>query len=132
MNDYRRSVSTANSHRDSLLRSGRDGRRPDSLSSGAVFELLSERRRRYALYHLFDADDPVDFDALVARVVDWETGDLRPSRGHESGVRGSLLICPGSRMQGSCRTTRSSAPSDTCDRRNSEARLSDSRDADRP
>jgi hypothetical protein len=84
------SVPTANPHRDSLLRSGRDGRRPDSLSMETVFELLSERRRRYALYHLFDADGPADFDALVAKVVDWETGDLRPPRGHETRVRASL------------------------------------------
>jgi hypothetical protein len=75
---------------DSWFRGDRDERRSGPLSMSTVFELLSERRRRYALYHLIDTDGPVDFDALVAQIVDWETGDLRPPRGHEARVTASL------------------------------------------
>ena len=70
-------------------------RRPDdgppvTLPLDDVFELLSYRRRRLALYHLVDAENPVDFDDLVSQVVDWETGSLTPPRGHEQTVSTAL------------------------------------------
>ncbi|WP_135533466.1 DUF7344 domain-containing protein [Halostella pelagica] len=73
-----------------FVRGDQDETRSEMLSMSAVFELMAERRRRYALYHLVDADSPVDFDDLVDAVVDWETGDLDPPRGHESRVLSSL------------------------------------------
>ena len=70
-------------------------RRPDDRPSVAlplddVFELLSYRRRRLALYHLVDAENLVDFDELVSQVVDWETGTLTPPRDHERTVSTAL------------------------------------------
>lgn len=38
-----------------------------------IFDLLSEKRRRYALYHLEREDDPVPLDELVEQVAEWET-----------------------------------------------------------
>ncbi|NHN47566.1 hypothetical protein G9464_08145 [Halostella sp. JP-L12] len=72
------------------LRRGPDDRPPVALSRDVVFELLSCRRRRLALYHLVDAESPVDFDDLVSRIVDWETGSLAPPRDHERTVSTAL------------------------------------------
>lgn len=38
-----------------------------------VFELLEDKRRRYALYHLEREDDPVPLDDLAEQVAAWET-----------------------------------------------------------
>lgn len=67
-----------------------DDRRPVTLPLDDVFELLSYRRRRLALYHLVDAENPVDFDELVSQVVEWETGTLTPPRDHERTVSTAL------------------------------------------
>ena len=75
---------------DRPVRRRPDDRPPVSLSLDDVFELLSYRRRRLALYHLVDAENPVDFDELVSQVVDWETGSLTPPRDHERTVSTAL------------------------------------------
>lgn len=38
-----------------------------------VFDLLSEERRRYALYYLEQMDDPVPLEDLAEQVAEWET-----------------------------------------------------------
>jgi hypothetical protein len=44
-----------------------------TLPLDVVFDLLSEQRRRYAVYYLIDAaDDTVDFDALAEQVAAWD------------------------------------------------------------
>lgn len=44
-----------------------------------LFDLLAVRRRRYLLYHIQEsADDTVDFDDAVDRVVEWERADDAP------------------------------------------------------
>lgn len=45
---------------------------------GETFDLLSERRDRYALYHLLRQDGIADLDALVKQVLAWEAGE-RPT-----------------------------------------------------
>lgn len=57
-----------------------DGARPAgpvaTPSLDTVFDLLSNRRRRYAVYYLVDdGGDPVDCEALAERVAAWEVGD---------------------------------------------------------
>lgn len=44
-----------------------------------VFDLLSDERRRYALYYLEQENDPVAVDELVEQVGKWETTDARDS-----------------------------------------------------
>ncbi|WP_202614413.1 DUF7344 domain-containing protein [Halostella litorea] len=47
------------------------GTTPPSLDT--VFDLLSDRRRRYALYHLVEAGPTtVEYTSLAERVADWE------------------------------------------------------------
>jgi hypothetical protein len=43
-----------------------------SLSQDDVFELLSSPRRRYVLYHLREADEPVELTTLAEQVAAWE------------------------------------------------------------
>lgn len=38
-----------------------------------IFDLLSEERRRYALYYLEQQDEPVSVEAVAERVAEWET-----------------------------------------------------------
>lgn len=38
-----------------------------------VFEVLSEERRRYALYYLEQADGPVPVEDLLEQIAAWET-----------------------------------------------------------
>jgi DNA-binding transcriptional ArsR family regulator len=42
------------------------------LSVDAIFHLLSNRRRRFALYFLSDVRGPVERDELARRIVTWE------------------------------------------------------------
>lgn len=41
-------------------------------SLSRIFELLSEERRRYALYYLEQRDEPVTVDELAERIAEWE------------------------------------------------------------
>jgi hypothetical protein len=43
-----------------------------ALSTEDVYEVLSNRRRRYAIHHLKQADDPVDVSTLAEQVAAWE------------------------------------------------------------
>jgi hypothetical protein len=44
-------------------------------SLDTVFDLLSDQRRRYVLYHLVNAaDDTVDYEDLAEQVAVWEAG----------------------------------------------------------
>lgn len=43
-----------------------------------VFDLLTEERRRYALYYLQE-DSPVSVDELAIQVVEWETNSAKVS-----------------------------------------------------
>lgn len=44
-------------------------------SEATVFSLLQNRRRRFALHHLKQLDEPVTASDLAAQVAAWETGD---------------------------------------------------------
>lgn len=60
----------SNAGGDHALRSGRAVRTP---SFDALFDLLAERRRRYALYALIGTDDGVaDVETLADEVAMWE------------------------------------------------------------
>lgn len=41
-------------------------------SLSRIFELLSEERRRYALYYLEQRDEPIPVDDLAERIAEWE------------------------------------------------------------
>ncbi|WP_339103511.1 hypothetical protein [Haloterrigena salinisoli] len=41
---------------------------------GTVFELLTNERRRYALYYLYEQDGPVTISDLVETIDRWEDG----------------------------------------------------------
>lgn len=41
-------------------------------SLSRIFELLSEERRRYALYYLEQHEEPVPVDELAERIAEWE------------------------------------------------------------
>ena len=43
-------------------------------SEGTVFSLLQNRRRRFALHHLKQRDEPVTASGLADQVAAWETG----------------------------------------------------------
>lgn len=45
---------------------------PQSLSSDTVFEVLSNRRRRYAVHYLLQRDDVVEFRRLTEQITAWE------------------------------------------------------------
>lgn len=47
---------------------------PDGLTAGEVFELLTDRRDRYALYQLQRQDGIADLRELVEQVLAWEAG----------------------------------------------------------
>lgn len=38
-----------------------------------IFDVLSEERRRYALYYLEQQDSPVPIDEVVEQIAEWET-----------------------------------------------------------
>lgn len=38
-----------------------------------IFDLLSEERRRYALYYLEQTNEPVSVEVLAEQVAEWET-----------------------------------------------------------
>lgn len=44
-----------------------------------IFDLLSEERRRYALYYLEQQDGPVSVDDVAEQVAKWETGSATVS-----------------------------------------------------
>lgn len=46
------------------------------ISLDEIFDLLSEKRRRYALYYLEEEDGPVSVEDVAAQVAEWETGDV--------------------------------------------------------
>ena len=48
------------------------------VSLDRVFDLLSNERRRYALYYLEQHDGPVPIDEVAEQVAEWET-DGAPS-----------------------------------------------------
>ena len=59
-------------------------------SLDTVFDLLSNQRRRYVLYHLMNAaDDTVDYEALAEQVAVWEAGS-DPSEEHVDEVATDL------------------------------------------
>lgn len=41
-------------------------------SLSRIFDLLSEERRRYALYYLEQREEPVPVDELAERIAEWE------------------------------------------------------------
>jgi hypothetical protein len=43
-----------------------------ALSTEDVYEVLSNRRRRYAIHHLKQSDDPIDVSTLAEQVAAWE------------------------------------------------------------
>ena len=45
---------------------------PPSLTTEEIFELLSNRRRRYALHYLDQVDDPVSIRELSEQIAAWE------------------------------------------------------------
>ena len=45
---------------------------PTGFSTGDVYEVLSNRRRRYAIHHLKQTDSPVDVSTLAEQVAAWE------------------------------------------------------------
>ncbi len=49
------------------------------VSLDRVFDLLSDERRRYALYYLEKQDGPVSIDELAEQVAEWETNPGRAS-----------------------------------------------------
>ncbi|SFR52727.1 DUF7344 domain-containing protein [Halogeometricum limi] len=57
--------------REQTVRPFADG---GTLSLDDVFRILSNRRRRLALYLLFDASGSVDRDELASQLVAWERG----------------------------------------------------------
>lgn len=44
-----------------------------------VFDILSEKRRRYALYYLSQQNDPVRVDDVAAQIAKWEANGSRQS-----------------------------------------------------
>ncbi|WP_323173583.1 hypothetical protein [Natrialba sp. PRR66] len=42
------------------------------VSLDTIFDLLSDERRRYALYYLYERDGPVPIEELVETIADWE------------------------------------------------------------
>lgn len=46
--------------------------RSDSLSQDAVFDILSNARRRYVLYYLREAGEPVELRELARELAKWE------------------------------------------------------------
>ncbi len=42
-------------------------------SLDTIFDVLSEERRRYALYYLEERNEPVPVDELAERIADWES-----------------------------------------------------------
>ena len=40
-----------------------------------LFDLLSDERRRYALYYLEQQDEPISVEELAEKVAEWETSD---------------------------------------------------------
>jgi len=80
---------------------GYDGGHPDDGSPGpddtvtpsldTVFDLLSDRRRRYALYHLVgEGPGTVDYTALAERIASWEVADGDPSESRVETVAADL------------------------------------------
>ncbi|WP_217471954.1 DUF7344 domain-containing protein [Haloterrigena gelatinilytica] len=63
---------------------------PESLT--VLFELLADRRRRYALYYLQTAsDDVVGFDAVVTQLANWETRlETEPTNDHREEIEIAL------------------------------------------
>jgi hypothetical protein len=56
-----------------------DGSQPSrgksaNLSTEDVYEILSNRRRRYAIHYLKQTDGPVDISTLAEKVAAWENG----------------------------------------------------------
>ncbi len=47
---------------------------PTTLSAEDVYEVLSNRRRRYAIHYLKQSGDPVDVSTLAEQVAAWENG----------------------------------------------------------
>jgi hypothetical protein len=71
-----------------------NGERGISPALDATLDLLSNRRRRYVLYHLRDADEAVALDELAERIASWEQEtdgrDVGRSRGAKERVRADL------------------------------------------
>lgn len=44
----------------------------DELTQDVVFDILSSSRRRYVLFYLRQADDPVELNSLAEQVASWE------------------------------------------------------------
>lgn len=47
---------------------------PSVLSTEDIYEILSNRRRRYAIHYLKQVDEPVDVSTLAEQVAAWENG----------------------------------------------------------
>jgi hypothetical protein len=45
---------------------------PQTLSRDEMFEMLSNRRRRYTLHYLYDTDEPATLSDLAEQVAAWE------------------------------------------------------------
>ena len=74
---------------DSRVDTGENGSVPTP-SLDTVFDLLSDQRRRYVLYHLVNAaDDTVGYEDLAEQVAVWEAGG-DPSEDHVDRVATDL------------------------------------------
>jgi len=64
---------------------------PSSPSLDTVFDLLADRRRRYAIYHLVDeGPGTVEYTTLAERVAAWETDDGDPAEDRVETVAADL------------------------------------------
>jgi hypothetical protein len=46
------------------------------VSLNRIFELLSEERRRYALYYLEQQEEPIAVETLAEQIAEWESDPL--------------------------------------------------------
>lgn len=78
---------------DDLVPDG-GGPAPDEMATPSldtVFDLLSNRRRRYAIYHLVDeSPGTVEYTALAEQVAVWEVADEDPSESRIETVAADL------------------------------------------
>lgn len=56
----------------------------------ALFEVLSDKRRRFALQYLRNTETPTTFDELASALETWEEADPEQTHGHSDSVASSL------------------------------------------
>ena len=60
------------------------------VSLDTIFDLLSDERRRYALYYLYEQDGPVAVEELVETVTRWEDDSHSPDR-HQDRIENATI-----------------------------------------